>query len=543
MSVTVSVSGGGGGAVGSNGGRSGGANEEEGCCGSNEFVVVTNIPPWFQAADLRMFFSHFFVESGGFACFHYRHRPQGPVQEERSLGNKQPFGFLEKSCKWHHGKLLDRGIKHGAVPRCCVVRLGQGGSTLLSQRYNGNFWFDRTGQEIGQQCNIYPVTITRDDPQPPHSRRELSGWRPGLKPLIACQDLPQMPELLPPDMLCHGNVGTPLHVFQELIRSCRLPPSLITRLDLAAQLSGPHRKYSNVPWMYTQTTGQEALMAFGSEGRDQYLVPSTVKLKWKRDQRRGRHKIKARKHSEPNSELASFNPEDESHSDNDSCEEWERHEALHEDVTRQERTEERLYEEEVELPWEKGGSGLVYYTDAQYWAQEQGDFDEQTADDLDVDMSIYYEEGGGDYDARDYLALRRERRCRAGKSDSVQNTQRGEFERHTKGFGRRIMEQQGWRDGFGLGSAQHGCIDALDNDGQSPSCRHGFGYHGEKLPRFFLPRRTRRDPPGGIVLTTVYDNPLDIDSGDSLLRRQPLHALKLYGHSNKAKTKSFDPQP
>lgn len=58
--------------------------------------------------------------------------------------------------------------------------------------------------------------------------------------------------------------------------------------------------------------------------------------------------------------------------DDDRCEEWERHEALHEDVTRQERTTERLFEEEIELKWEKGGSGLVFYTDAQFWQEEEG---------------------------------------------------------------------------------------------------------------------------------------------------------------------------
>lgn len=58
--------------------------------------------------------------------------------------------------------------------------------------------------------------------------------------------------------------------------------------------------------------------------------------------------------------------------DDDRCEEWERHEALHEDVTSQERTKERLFEEKIELKWEKGGSGLVFYTDAQYWQEEEG---------------------------------------------------------------------------------------------------------------------------------------------------------------------------
>lgn len=58
--------------------------------------------------------------------------------------------------------------------------------------------------------------------------------------------------------------------------------------------------------------------------------------------------------------------------DSDTCEEWERHEALYEDVTKQDRVEERLFEEEIELKWEKGGSGLVFYTDAQYWQEQNG---------------------------------------------------------------------------------------------------------------------------------------------------------------------------
>lgn len=50
--------------------------------------------------------------------------------------------------------------------------------------------------------------------------------------------------------------------------------------------------------------------------------------------------------------------------DNDSgdeLEEWDRHEALHDDVTKQDRTSPVFFENEIELKWEKGGSGLVFY--------------------------------------------------------------------------------------------------------------------------------------------------------------------------------------
>ncbi|XP_026139174.1 G patch domain-containing protein 3 [Carassius auratus] len=212
--------------------------------------------------------------------------------------------------------------------------------------------------------------------------------------------------------------------------------------------------------------------------------------------------------------------------DDDRCEEWERHEALHDDVTSQERSKERLFEEEIELKWEKGGSGLVFYTDAQFWQEEEGDFDEQTADDWDVDMSVYYDPDGGDMDSRDYVRMRSERRLRDGLDGLPGRQQKiGSFERFTKGVGRRVMEKQGWREGEGLGNSRRGMSEALENEGQHPNCKRGFGYHGEKLSSYLPLKKPRKD----FHISTVYDEPKDIDRGDEVLRRQPGTSLK-YRH-------------
>jgi hypothetical protein len=58
--------------------------------------------------------------------------------------------------------------------------------------------------------------------------------------------------------------------------------------------------------------------------------------------------------------------------DADDCEEWERHEALHDDPANIERNKERKYEEELDVVWEKGGPGLVWYTDEQFWREKDG---------------------------------------------------------------------------------------------------------------------------------------------------------------------------
>jgi len=44
-----------------------------------------------------------------------------------------------------------------------------------------------------------------------------------------------------------------------------------------------------------------------------------------------------------------------------------------------------------------------------------------------------------------------------------------------QGFGRRVMEKQGWKDGESLGSSQVGITDALESEGQHPNCKRGFG--------------------------------------------------------------------
>lgn len=55
----------------------------------------------------------------------------------------------------------------------------------------------------------------------------------------------------------------------------------------------------------------------------------------------------------------------------------------------QERAKERLFETEESMPWEKGGPGIVWHTDAHTWDQAEGDMDEKWADEFDVDTTCY----------------------------------------------------------------------------------------------------------------------------------------------------------
>ena len=55
------------------------------------------------------------------------------------------------------------------------------------------------------------------------------------------------------------------------------------------------------------------------------------------------------------------------------------------------------------------------------------------------------------------------------------DTKIGQFENHTKGIGRKVMESQGWQEGQGLGSSRPGIKVALTGTGQRPHNKKGLG--------------------------------------------------------------------
>ncbi|XP_063167819.1 G patch domain-containing protein 3 isoform X2 [Candoia aspera] len=408
----------------------------------DRYCLVSFIPAQLRSADLRSYFSQF-IEAGGFLCFHYRHRPE---REELPDGPSRPG---RRTC-------------------CCLVAVRPGWSLRLVQMYSGKRWIDSQGETLPGRCVVRRVRISPDRESGIFCYKTKKELDTISRETFTQDDFERLPELNPPAVMPHGNVGTPLQVFLELIRSCRMPTRVIKKLQLQFPKSGSSRRYGNVPFSYEGTDIIEEERVYTATGEeitgDHLPTVETVN----QDNTEERDQEDPEKKETDDSELDC--------EDDDRCEEWERHEALHEDVTSQERTKERLYEEEIELKWEKGGSGLVFYTDAQYWQEDGADFDEQTADDWDVDMSIYYEKDGGDKDAQDLVQIRFEQRLRDGVEDgSVLGQQTGNFEKYTKGIGRKVMERQGWTEGLGLGSSSSGMAEALDNEGQNPKCKRGLG--------------------------------------------------------------------
>lgn len=178
----------------------------------------------------------------------------------------------------------------------------------------------------------------------------------GTSDSVTAKDLRQMIELRPPSIMPQGNVGTPTKYFIEQIRLCRLPASLIPKLGLKS--TRRRRKYDSVEFHYSTEDSAE----YDEEGLVETLDKSCSEDLLRRSITEKSLQEAQSIHEQPiptepteRYVYAHHGPDNDSgpDDDDDQCEEWERHEALHDDVTEQDRAKPRKYEEEMEVTWEK----------------------------------------------------------------------------------------------------------------------------------------------------------------------------------------------
>ncbi|ULT90770.1 hypothetical protein L3Y34_008822 [Caenorhabditis briggsae] len=438
------------------------------------YAIVRNIPQKLHSKDLRNYFKRF-IEAGRFECFHYRHRPELQSEAEGKEVTKS------NTC-------------------CCIVALkSEKDREEFIQEFHKRNWQNSAGSDVPRRCFVDRLKV-----QGPNGE--------GSSGSISIADLKEMIELKPPAVMPNGNIGTPSQYFLEQIRMCRLPASVIAKLGIQTQKK--KKKFGEVPFEYGTTTPSSSL-------KEYYKTIEDV----------------ADEEEDPTEKVRRVqNPEDNDEGkddDDDQCEEWERHEALHEDVTEQDRTKPKKYEEEMEVTWEKGGPGLVWYTDKNYWDEtEKGtDCDWAWADDWDVDYSVYYEgKSAGDMDARAAIEMKNDELLRSGKLEQSVFTRKkttqpqmgkrrkrrnsdggGPVEKAAEnlrnGVGGTMLTKMGWKPGCGLGKREQGKVVPVavyvEEDGQSTREKAGIGYLGEKISRVVQKQPVRH------IIASVFDKAID----------------------------------
>ena len=466
--------------------------------------VIRNIHPSLHAADLRRFFSEL-LEDGCFLCFHYLHRAEEPSADAESSSSQTRCG------------------------RCCVIVVKDAeAADRLIKGYNGKQWSDRKCEPLPSRCVAQQLASDAAAPptasspagstQPSRTAAVDGGYysqsgrkfaRRGDKKSLPClkdkqpagpqsllSQLGSLQEMHPPAGLPRGNVGTPRQIILQHVNNCVLPSGVLRRLCIRGTVKSS-RKYGAVP------------------PPDYYSSGAGLGL-----------------------ERASIAEDDEvwgSSSDDEerSAEEWERHLAWNpEDATGppgdSSRRAQRVFEEEVELVWEKGGSGLCFWTDEVYWRQLEADQDE--ADEWDVDLEATATQ------QRQQQRRRKEReekiatfREDAGSSGAVPpekeqyspptEDNRGEdptvggWEKWSNGVASKIMLAQGWRQGEGLGRGPRvgstRPIEVFANN-----MRYGLGHAGKREERQRLEAEVRRK--ARPLLSCIYDEAGDDEVDDRI---------------------------
>ncbi|WKY10313.1 hypothetical protein Q1695_002564 [Nippostrongylus brasiliensis] len=512
------------------------------------YCAIRNIPSSMRSKDLRRYFSDF-VENGKFHCFHFRHRPE--LQQESSAGTQ---------------KCTSGSQNPKTSTTCCVISFATQElrqvimilRIILSEfirEYHGRHWMNNEGMEIPRRCFVNALKCTESSE--------------GSSDSVTAADLREMIELKPPALMPHGNVGTPTEYFFEQIRLCRLPVSLIPKLGL--QTTRRRRKYESVRFNYATRTSEHRGQLHETIAKscpDDSVRRDTAETSMQEELQ---SISDLRPKSDPTDQIlqTQFGPDNDAGADDDDdqCEEWERHEALHDDVTEQDRIKPRKYEEEMEVVWEKGGPGLVWFTDKNYWDErEKGtDCDWAWADDWDVDYSVYYEgKSAGSKDARDAVEIREDDAKRTGKlEESVftkksassharrkrrnSDTEITNIEQYSKGIGSKLLGRMGWKPGSGLGRTQQGRVDPvaihLEEDGQSGIEKKGFGYRGEKMMRTGFAKVQKVH-----AITSCFDEVTDKTvtpykrvgneaSGEILFRRSELTKMKYRSNAEQVSKK------
>lgn len=429
---------------------------------SKKTVVIFNIPPNFGSGDLRRFFSTF-IEANKFDAFHYKRRPESKLpgfSRQLLLKEEKPANKEEQE------------------QNICVAQLSKAEFVQpFLDYYHLKHWTDRQDEEISRRCLTFPFDCLSSA-----AVKDLSEFR--------------LPNIAP-----QGNVGTATRFFLEAINECRLSPKVIAKFGLNLRQTRK-RIFSAVAPPSNVTDGS-------SHRHSRRLASSSSLPTTTRGPKRPAN-LSKKDATNQAEEVEDFDDYEE--------EEWDRHRGLNNDVSArrvvnniddmndQPGTKERLFEEKMEVTWDKGSSGLVFYTDAQYWRQVENQEEAEDADDWDVDTSEYEIPGTGDKDAQDAASMRRSDALRSAGLDDSAFKKKGQFEKHTRGIGRRLLEKSGWKDGQGMGKASQGRPDVVDSRGQQG--RFGLGFKPDKcdIPTYKRKPSIEEDEEEDVIrITTIYD--------------------------------------
>jgi hypothetical protein len=239
------------------------------------YAIVRNIPAAYHSAHLRTFFTHF-IEADYFECFHFKHRPERIMSEKtrETESDHERSDVVDSILSATSENEAESSATVQRKTTCCIVKLAESHISRFLACYDGRQWLNAKGDSMKSVCSISKIKLSDAN----HGEKSSTASKNFLtkaelrqqgKHQVAERDLKMLPELNPPSVMPHGNVGTSTELFLDLIRACKLPATVIGKLGLKFPKSLGKRKYSSVPFQYsrTRTAGVEG-SAGTSSARD-----------------------------------------------------------------------------------------------------------------------------------------------------------------------------------------------------------------------------------------------------------------------------------
>lgn len=148
------------------------------------YCIIGNIPFEYRSSDLRNYFSQF-VESRGFDCFHFRHRPEKKHPNDQAAASENAIEIDKIKVQCQQPEKSERDFSMSSQPNqsaasrndisdrknpfveiktnCCIVRLTETNLQRVLKMYHRKHWLDRDGNMIQSRCFIARIKTSSDN--------------------------------------------------------------------------------------------------------------------------------------------------------------------------------------------------------------------------------------------------------------------------------------------------------------------------------------------------------------------------------------------
>ncbi|KAI3382272.1 hypothetical protein SNEBB_009799 [Seison nebaliae] len=256
-------------------------------------------------------------------------------------------------------------------------------------------------------------------------------------------------------IFCKGNCGTSGKIIEELIVNCKISKNALSKLNLIKGFVSPKIHHNEIFYDYFPVKKKKNQILFPSilfTSNHFRIIKSTNKkrlnlLNQLNDKRFTTQKI----YGTTEEKYVNYLP------DNGEKEII----SLNDQHYLQDREKFKRFEKDVEVTWEKGSSGLVFYMDDDHvWNPSMNDIDEISSNEEDLFPESYdSDDEDNERNVKEKESILKEIRIEG--EETVKKIKRIDYENEDN-IGRRLLKLNGWEEGKCFGQKGNGLTSSIN---------------------------------------------------------------------------------